>query len=137
MEELRKGLKWKYENEISILKKKIEDLEKTIRLRRKVIGDGIVVPQQIRGQSGVDKKRIYEQACILDEELQSLIVVQKELEGKIEAWNTLWSLGVYNISRDLLNQFHSEYLGYESNLYVNAVKKLFIYDNVTKTYKQI
>ena len=137
MEELGKGFKWKYEHETCILRKSLEDLEKKMRLRRKDIGDGIVVPQQIKGQSGVDKKIIYEEACLVDEELQSLIVVQKVLEEKMDAWNTLMSLGIYKISRDLLDTFYSEYEEDESKRYINAVKKLFIYDNTKRTYKQI
>lgn len=127
-------LKWKYDKEITCLKKKIEDLEKIMRIRRKVIADGIVIPVERRGFPGVDKKKVYEDAFAVDEELQGLIVDQKQLEEKIEAWNILLRFGIKKLPNILMDQLLEEYDNYQRALLSDAVNKLFVYDSANRRF---
>ena len=121
-------LKWKHEKEVKILKTKIEELDKKMRERRLLIAGSIVIPVQIRGVSGVDKKRVYEEAFRADDELQSLIVGEKELQEKIEAWNILLKVGMKKLPISLVRQLTEEYGQHESNIISESINKLFMYD---------
>ncbi len=127
-------LKWKYEKEVKILKTKIEELNRKMRERRLIVASSIVIPVQIRGRPGVDKKRVYEEAFRSDEELQSLIVTEKQLQEKIDAWNVLLKVGMKKLPMSLFTQIREEYAEYETTLISESLMKIFIYDKKTEKF---
>ncbi len=127
-------LKWKHEKEVKILKAKIVDIEKKMRERRLHVAGQIVIPVQIRGVPGVDKKRVYEEAFRSDEELQALIVDKKQLEDKINAWNVLLKVGIKKLPMSLYAQLREEYADYETSLISESLSKIFIYDSTKNKF---
>ncbi len=127
-------LKWKYEKEVSSLKAKIVDVEKKMRERRLHVAGQIVIPVQIRGVPGVDKKRVYELAFAADSELQSLIVIEKQLKEKIEAWNVLLKVGIKKLPLSLYSQLREEYADYETTLISESLSKICIYDSTKNKF---
>ncbi len=127
-------LKWKHEKEVKTLKAKMEELAKKMRERRLLIAGSIVIPVQIRGVPGVDKKRVYEAAFEADEELQSLIVVEKQLQEKIEAWNVLLKVGIKKLPQSLYTQLREEYADYETTLISESILKIFVYDKTKNQF---
>ncbi len=121
-------LKWKHEKEVKILKTKIVDIEKKMRERRLHVAGQIVIPVQIRGVPGVDKKRVYEAAFAADSELQCLIDNEKQLKEKIEAWNVLLKVGIKKLPMSLYAQLREEYADYETTLISESLSKIFVYD---------
>ncbi len=128
------SLKWKHNMEIVRLNSKLDECTKMQRTVRKRIGDSIIFPPERRGIPGPNREKICKDAYEADEEYQRLIVEENEIRGKIEAWNTILSVGISRLPSKFVLQINMDYSHHLTEKISDAISKICTYDSITEKF---
>jgi hypothetical protein len=125
------SIRWKAENEKTVLTQRLEEIIRAKRSRRKVVGDLMKIADKARG---TDLEKILETAFSADSELRNLEDEGQLLQKKGDAWNTLLKVNVNQLPISLMKQINEEYAEYKNKLISDAINVLFVYDSTTNKF---